>query len=316
MATVMASPHPTCELWEHERMMQLMRSHLYLASGLSVSAVLHGVMLASFFDTPPVAEPATPYIEVQLGELSGSHDRDVLSMAKPADEVRVPQELLPQLPEHQLRRHHPRESTDHAGSGDDVDKADAGDAGDAGDVASSRHHQQEQQLAAAAQIKAQALAEMRQKRAVMKHQEFIARLVKERARQERRYAKELTSPPADASELLALNAMQTQGTGTVGGELREFLRQLQRRISSAYELPEVYKYRAQLLVAAVSIQLNQQGHITQLALHQSSGDQLFDAMSLRVVRGSQPLPVPPPSYHGQAIVVHFSPGGAPTDASQ
>lgn len=288
--------------------MQLMRSHRYVISSLSVSTLLHGMILASFFETSP-APPAAPYIEVRLGELSGFHDRDALSMGRQADEVRVPKELLPQLPQHQMRRYHPQEFTDHAAV---VSEADEDGRQGESDVEPSQISQERE---AAAQMKAQALEAMKQKRAAMKHQEFVARLVKERARQERRYAKELTSPQADASELSELDAMQIQGTGMIGGELREFLRQLQQAISSAYELPEVYKYRAQLLQAAVSIQLNKQGHITQLALHRSSGDQIFDAMSLRVVRGSQPLPAPPASYHGQAIVVHFSPGGAAPDAS-
>ena len=284
----------------------------YLGYGISLSALLHSLILLSFCENSMESASERqdpPYIEVQLGDFSSFHSQDALADLPTAARIMVPQQLLPQLPQHQLNQlkntAYPQDhNSDSPPRPDNL--ATNQENPQLASLTVSKHSRRQDDLTKA-KIKAQALAQLKRNQAVMKHEEFIKRLVTEKARKNQQYAKVMTSPPAKSNQLLRRVDGNAQGSGERDEELKLFLQQLHTTISSAYQLPEVYQYRSQLRKTAVNIQLDTQGAIVQLSLQHSSGDPVFDALSLAVIRAAQPLPRPPRSYAGQVIVVHFSP---------
>lgn len=259
----------------------------YLLYGVVASAVFHGLLLMSLYDHDwrrPQRSPS--YFEVDISGLSGLESMDAIARAALHEEIRVAHRTLPQLPRHMPISAHSSQNTPQEDS--------------------QNHHENGVESLLSSEIKSQALAVIRQKRSQMAHEEFTRRLLKDKARREKKTARKLSSPSTTQTQLKQ-RVSASGGSAESDPDMTRFLADLQKTISRSYELPEVYLFESRALTAAVKIALDSQGGIRRMSIYRSSGDSLFDAMSMNVIRNSKPLPHPPRSYDGQAIVVHFSP---------
>ena len=147
-------------------------------------------------------------------------------------------------------------------------------------------------------------------RMALKKEEALRRLLKEKARKERRHAEEVSSPRSNQTQMESKkgSSQSSSDQGLVPSqELTEFSREVQRVVAHYYSLPEVYRYADADLKSSVMVILDRAGKILRIELEHSSGDAVFDAMSIRVIRRAAPLPKPPKGMVGREMVLHFRP---------
>ncbi len=141
----------------------------------------------------------------------------------------------------------------------------------------------------------------------------LKRLAMEQLRQQQKTAKELEAPEKDPlaqiADALAKKGTLNKGAGTSinGARAKKYLAMLREAIRTNYSLPEVYNLKGATIRAVINLSINDAGEIIQLDVDQSSGDPVFDSLTLEAVKASVPLPKPPPDLVGEAIVINLTP---------
>ncbi|MBP6217873.1 MAG: TonB family protein [Oligoflexales bacterium] len=137
----------------------------------------------------------------------------------------------------------------------------------------------------------------------------LDRLLKEKARLEKKLAKEDVSP---LSETLLKRKEELKKLANYGfnlsGSDSGYSAVLKKRVSQYYSLPDIYNYRNSGLRASVEVVLNHTGQIERMNLKDSSHDDVFDSLALKTIERSSPFPSPPQDWVGQPILFPFEPG--------
>lgn len=146
---------------------------------------------------------------------------------------------------------------------------------------------------------------------IRKKEDALRRLALEAARREGKTAKETEAEEKDklAVAAQALINKGLIGSGGKGGgqNFNRYGQKLKKAVQPNYNIPEVYRARAETFVVSINMAIATTGQIMQLEVAKSSGDQVFDDIVLQAIRNSVPLPSPPPDLAGELITVNFSP---------
>lgn len=148
----------------------------------------------------------------------------------------------------------------------------------------------------------------------LKKEEALKRLALENLRTQEKTAKQTEAPEedplariaAEAAKRKKLNQGAIAGAAT-GNRHKKYGGMLDAAVRQNYSLPEVYNLKGANMKVFVNIAVNDSGQLAELSVKQSSGDPVFDELTLQAVRASVPLPKPPPDLIGQTIVLVFSP---------
>lgn len=138
----------------------------------------------------------------------------------------------------------------------------------------------------------------------------LERLLKEQARLDQKFAKETQSPldktlkkrKEELAQRLPGSDILLAGKKLFGDT---YALQLKKWLVRYYSLPEIYNLRDAKLVAVVQVVLDSQGGVKRMTLHQSSSDPVFDRLALQTVEKASPFPKPPREWVGKVITFPF-----------
>lgn len=146
----------------------------------------------------------------------------------------------------------------------------------------------------------------------LKKDDALRRLALEKLRNENKFAKKTEAPSADSAKLKdsskSLAAANTGATfGTVSAsEANRYKARIQSAIRRNYSIPDTLKFRT-VEPVILAIELNQMGNLVFSKVDESSGDKYFDELAYQALKASTPLPPPPEGLVNQRILLKFSP---------
>ncbi len=146
----------------------------------------------------------------------------------------------------------------------------------------------------------------------LKKDDALRRLALEKLRNENKFAKKTEAPSADAARLKddskSLAAANTGATfGTVSAsEANRYKARIQSAIRRNYSIPDTLRFRT-VEPVILAIELNQIGSLVFSKIDESSGDKYFDELAYQALKASTPLPPPPEGLVNQRILLKFSP---------
>lgn len=146
----------------------------------------------------------------------------------------------------------------------------------------------------------------------IKKDEALRRLALERLRKEAKLAKK-TEAPTKGDARIADNTKDVakSNTGLVSGsmtasEANRYKARLQTAVRRNYSIPDTLKFRA-VEPVVLAIELSPSGALVFSRIEESSGDSHFDELAFGALRASDPLPPPPEGLVNQRILLKFSP---------
>jgi TonB family protein len=237
-------------------------------------------------------------IDTSMLDDFGTPDKTALpEPAKKAEEAKVPENLLPQLP----KQFTPKETVEEKGEPvPDEEEKKVEKKEEKPPEPPKEEKKQDEPVPSDPEEKNKIdLAEIR-KRKVM-----------EMLRKQEQTAKTSEAPNADAAVKLA-EALQKGGiesTGSVSAKLaaQKYRALLQAAVRRNYNLPDAYNFKSANLSVLLEMVVNARGEIASLEVKEPSGDAVFDEMTVRAAQQSAPLPVPPPELAGVPIFLQFKP---------
>jgi protein TonB len=224
-------------------------------------------------------------IEAELAmDMTSESSKDTLSNAKEAEEILVPKQILPQLPKTVEVEENDDLGVVKETVPDELSKVKPPPALDPG--------------------KDQELEEKKRDAAVkLKKQEAIDRLLKEKARENQKFADVTSSPLSDS--LQRRKAQLAVGGG--GSEGSNYQSQIYRSIRKFYSIPETYRIKGDSLTAQIKISISPSGAILVMEVENSSGETGFDQLVMDIIRKAEPLPAPPTELIGKQLLLSFNP---------
>ena len=146
----------------------------------------------------------------------------------------------------------------------------------------------------------------------IKKEDALRRLALEKLRNENKLAKKTVAPSADAArlkdpsrDLAAANSGATVGAVSAS-EANRYKARLQAAVRRNYSIPDTLRFRT-VEPVVLAIELNQSGQLTYSNVEESSGDKYFDELAFDALKASTPLPPPPDGLVNQRILLKFSP---------
>jgi TonB family protein len=146
----------------------------------------------------------------------------------------------------------------------------------------------------------------------LKKDDALRRLALEKLRQENKLAKKTEAPAADSTRLQeeskdtsALNTGASQGILSAS-EANRYRARLQAAIRRNYAIPETLKFKT-VSPVILAIELSESGYLVSSKVEESSGDAYFDELALQAAKASVPLPPPPAALVNQKILFRFTP---------
>lgn len=137
--------------------------------------------------------------------------------------------------------------------------------------------------------------------------EAIARLLRERARKNKKKSKKPTIQLSNRLKkrkkqlLSSISQVSLQGRSIEGG----YAAILKSWVKKHYSIPDIFDYSSIKKKAKIKVLLDDKGAIIKIILMQSSDNKNFDHLALRTVRDSEPFPKPPREWVGKDIVFPF-----------
>lgn len=212
-------------------------------------------------------------IEADLSfDVSGEAKLDSIDQAVKGEELKVQKQVLPQLTKTY-----------------EVEEAPAKDVADEGEVVDTAELERE---------KRERLAAVK-----LKKKEALRRLLKEKARQEKKFAEQTTSPILGKLEARK-RELETGGL-TLSMKVKGFLKKVKSSVQRNYSIPEIYRRSNREMIASFVLVLDKDGQIKTLKLSKSSGETGFDSLGKETIRKSAPLPRPPKELVGKEFVLNF-----------
>lgn len=146
----------------------------------------------------------------------------------------------------------------------------------------------------------------------LKKDDALRRLALEKLRQESKLSKKTEAPAADSTRLQddtkdasALNTGVSQGSLSAS-EANRYRARLQAAIRRNYSIPETLKFKT-VSPVTLAIELSESGYLVSSKVEESSGDAYFDELALQAAKASVPLPPPPSALVNQKILFKFTP---------
>jgi TolA protein len=112
---------------------------------------------------------------------------------------------------------------------------------------------------------------------------------------------------------VATKILQNLKGGIAGGSARgkqiidQYVGMVRRAVQSNYSLPEAYNLKGAVMQVTIVVVVSERGDLMKVEVDQSSGDNVFDNMTLDSVKASAPLPKPPQELVGEKIFLVFKP---------
>lgn len=129
-----------------------------------------------------------------------------------------------------------------------------------------------------------------------------------------------SAPPAKTNEAetasakdVATKIMENLGQGIGGGTARgkqiinQYVAMVRRSVHNNYSLPDAYNLKGANMQVMIAVVVSERGDIMKIDVEQSSGDRVFDSLTMEAVRASSPLPKPPKELAGEKILLVFKP---------
>lgn len=228
--------------------------------------------------------------DLMIDATSGAPLDSALPNSQKADEAKVSDRMLPQLPKQFAVDSAPTEALDKTFT----------------------EHDEKAEEAKPQESSAPKFKEEVDEKNRLKKDEALRRLALERLRNEAKLAKKTEAPSsgdarlADSSKDLAkANSGLVSGTVTAS-DANRYKARVQVAVRRNYSIPDTLKFRA-VEPVILGIELNAGGALTYSRIEESSGDSHFDELAFAALRASDPLPPPPAGLVNQRILLKFSP---------
>lgn len=274
-----------------------------------ISLVLHGVFLSlsgslwwreDVLDKPLLLVPT---VDVELSSLDGLAHRSAIDRSSIGSEIRVPKNTLPQLVDDLLQDQNisdslSKDSRNQDGETVSLQNIDDSQWKDAAKLSSSKDKESRDQ---------------QKKRAYdrlvkLKSEEMLRRMLKEKARLEKRFSDRVTSPRTSESKAKDLKdasfAQDTAAAFTL--EHESFHRAVRLEIGRFYALPEVYRRSHLHLSATLQVVFDKDGIVLSQSIRDSSQDVIFDEIAMESVQKAS-FPAPPKDLVGKVVLIYFQP---------
>ncbi len=266
---------------------------------ISASAHLAFLLLDNFswiHDKPLMTDEWTMDADLITDLDMSAPAKTALPKAEVAPEAKAPTELLPQLPkkfsvkeetkpEEAVAEEKEKEIPKDVKPAEKEKKAE--------DLQIKTENKEDNPLTAAQILKAAALERLKMEDKVAKtteapEQDKLARFAEELNKSKKKVNSGFASPASK-------------------GKVKQYGALLRQAVMQNYSLPEVYNLKAANLKVLFSITVGENGDLIDLEVNQSSGDQVYDELTVQAVRASVPLPRPPKELVGVAFGLIFTP---------
>lgn len=298
----------------------------------AVSLVVHlTVFLAKLPNllTSPSTQEKQWVIETEMVyDVSGADDKSAIDQAKLAEEVKVNQKILPQLPKvFDLKDNSPVSEPEANQDQVPSDEQLAAEKRQAEKLLKQEEEKKQQDLRQQEEKRkqeelvkqqeeekkrkdeAERLLQLRdikkQAIAALTKKEALRRLIKEKARKNEQFANEdqTTSKELLLQRQKTLDAnVENMSQAQISSEYGMILKSWVQRF---YALPEIYANTENQQLAVIELILNNKGEIRKLKLTQSSHNSAFDNLALKTMKAASPYPKPPKQLVGVAIRYRF-----------
>jgi TolA protein len=271
-----------------------------LVKGLILlSLALHIAILGSHL--PKWFKPKAPLVEewqfdVDLAtDFTGASPDTAIPDLKEAEEFKVDQKILPQLPKNFTVEEEKKSSEEEMALNEaekPLEKTPQPEAKEEKKVENTPR------------------VDIKEKLNQIKKQEALERLLKEKARQEKKFASETASPLSPklmerSKELENREGLASGGASGTG--FNQYKNQLRSAIRRHYYLPEAYNLKDADIEVSIKIMINGEGVLKTLDIYKSSGDPAFDQLALKAIQDATPFPKPPGDLAGKDVILNFSP---------
>lgn len=116
-----------------------------------------------------------------------------------------------------------------------------------------------------------------------------------------------------SSDDIANKILNNLKGGVAGGSARgkqiigQYVGMVRRAVHGNYSLPDAYNLKGAAMEVTLLIVVSARGDITKLEIEKGSGDRVFDDLTINAVKASSPLPKPPEELVGEKIYLNFKP---------
>ena len=144
--------------------------------------------------------------------------------------------------------------------------------------------------------------------------DFRKRAALERLRDMKQISREKKTEAVDPLAAIRAELKTRQGKGqksfaSAGSKriLNQYRDLLYKTVRRHYALPETYKAKSADTQVAISIILTASGSLRDVEIIRSSGDAVFDELTMKAVKLAAPLPKPPTKMIGRPLTLVFTP---------
>jgi TonB family protein len=95
--------------------------------------------------------------------------------------------------------------------------------------------------------------------------------------------------------------------GASSGDTKGYLSVFKKMVKLRYHLPDVYNYSQTKIEVIFHMTLSEKGDVVQLNIAKSSGDPVYDDLTREAIKSAAPFPPPPAELIGVEIPVQFTP---------
>jgi colicin import membrane protein len=266
---------------------------------LGIVLIAHALVLflnPTWFFSPPEFNMEESSVDVDfVGDLTLKAPQETaLPNSKPADEAKVPANLLPQLPKKfEVEEAKPVEKS----------------------VAEEKDPKAEEALAKKEVAPPEKLETPKTQDDPNKvsREDLMKRLAVEKLKRENKIDQQMKAQKNALAklkeDLLAAQANQNSGgAGSAAGSLRAktYADLLRAAVKRNLFLPKTFEYDQAQLVTQLSVVINQKGELVEVKLSRSSGNGAYDQAAISAIQNSVPLPQPPAEIAGQVITFNLS----------
>jgi TolA protein len=282
---------------EHNSEKRLIKGFLWASFIVHLLAFIldPGSLFPFLFPPPKVLDVSTWEIPVEVANDEWAKaDKDSISQVKQAEELRVRENLLAQLPKSMTLEETGKKPQEIA---------------EATPEAPPKKEEPEQKEAEKPKEAEEHIEQDKEAAVALKKEEAIARLLKEKARLKEKFAKQDESPLNDLlvqrkNELMKNQSSKALSVGD-NDALKGYQGLLKSWVQKHYVLPEVYATMEGQTLAVIEIVLSERGELRQLKLVQTSKNPAFDSLAMKTMENSVPFPVPPKDLVGVPIRYRF-----------
>ncbi len=240
----------------------------------------------------PVLEEMSIEADLFVGDLTTGAEKSALPNAEKAEEMAVPQNMLPQLSKTiQVEERSKEESPELVESTKKDDH-----------VQSEKNFEQKKDELIT-------LPKTNDDANKITQEDALRRLAIERLKTLEKTSKKFQAEQKSAIAKLKQDVAATGGSqGNLGGDYRNvYVGKLRSHIKPCYALPTGYQVQSANMKVGIAIVVAENGSLVSAQVTEPSGDRVFDELAFKAIQNCSPLPAPPKSLAGLAILSYFKP---------